>query len=160
MQPILDYDRNFMGLGQLRTIPASQARTETPKAPPPPPEDAVTKRMRYLLEHGTSNLKQGEAFMYSEETGEGILFLPGQEAQRRKLHAPQDHEQVIQNRRPDIVEPKDLQYSLSLLGKLLPPGSRDGNQNNPPINGPTLEQLMNQANKGVWGWVKDTFKIK
>lgn len=99
--------------------------------------------------------------MYSEETGEGILFMPGGGSERRKLSSPQDHDQVLQNRRPDILEPKDLQYSLSLLGKLLPAGphpeqTRGAGQ---PINpGPSLEQLMDQTGKGFFGWVKDTFK--
>lgn len=160
MQPVLDTDRLLMGAaGQLRTIPAAAAKTEKPKAPAPPPEDAVTKRMRYLLAHGTQNLKPGEAFMYSEETGEGLLFMPGGGSERRKLNDPQDHEQVMQARRPDIVEPKDLQYSLSLLGKLLPQGSRPSNEQDPrAISGPTLEQLMNQGSKSFFGWVKDTFK--
>ncbi len=161
MQPVFDSDRNLMGLGQLRTIPAAAARTETPGAPAPPPEDAVTKRMRYLIEHGTANLKPGEAFMYSEETGEGILFLPGQEAQHRKLAAPTNHDEVMEKRRPDMVPP-DLQYSLTLLGKLLPAGPHKNNndQDERPISGPTLDQLMNQTGKGVWGWMKDTFKFK
>ncbi|MBY0547965.1 MAG: hypothetical protein K2W95_11780 [Candidatus Obscuribacterales bacterium] len=160
MHPVLDTDRLF-GTGQLRTIPAAAAKTEKPKAPPPPPEDAITKRMRYLLANGTQNLKPGEAFMFSEETGEGILFMPGGGSERRKLTSPQDHEQVLQTRRPDILEPKDLQYSLSLLGKLLPPQQeqRRSGRELPIESGPTLDQIMDQTGKGFFGWVKGTFKF-
>lgn len=162
MKPVMDSDSSFLlGANQVRTIAPIPAKAP-PKPAPPPPEDAITKRMRYLMENGTSNLRQGEAFMFSEETGEGILFLPGR-TERRKLTAGKDAELVLRERRPDIAQPKDLQYSLNLLGKLM--GNQQAQQQQqqqPAINGPSLDQLMNQVNEGqrsVWGWMKNTFKM-
>lgn len=162
MKPVMDSDSSFLlGAKQVRTIQPLPAKAPPPK-PAPPPEDAITKRMRYLMENGTSNLRQGEAFMFSEETGEGILFLPGG-TERRKLTPGKNAEEVLRTRRPDIAQPRDLQYSLQLLGKLMP--TQNGNQQQqqqPAIQGPSLDQLMNQMNQGqrsVWGWMKDTFKL-
>lgn len=163
MKPVMDSDSSFLlGANQVRTI-AAPIPTKTPPKPAPPPEDAITKRMRYLMENGTSNLRQGEAFMFSEETGEGILFLPGR-TERRKLTAGRDAEQLLRERRPDIAQPKDLQYSLNLLGKLMgnQQAQQQQQQQQPAINGPSLDQLMNQVNEGqrsVWGWMKNTFKM-
>src|SRR5262249_27823181 len=46
------------------------------RAPETPldPEDSWTERLRFLVEHGTASLRDGEAFMFSEETGEATLF--------------------------------------------------------------------------------------
>jgi hypothetical protein len=89
--------------------------------------------------------------------------MPDGSCEKRKLQDSQDAEKVMRSRRPDIVNPKDLQYSLSLLGKLLPPQeNKDPNQQT-QLNGPTLDQLlqqMNQQSKGVWGWMKKSFNIK
>lgn len=158
MKPSVDFGQDR---AQTRTIPPAGAKAVETK-PPAKPEDAVTQRMRYLLEHGTQNLKPGEAFMYSEETGEGLLFLPDGHSERRKLAQAQDPEQVMRARRPDIMEPKDLQYSLSLLGKLLPAAQNTNEQQQqgqPAIAGPSLEQLMNQSSQGMWAWLKQTFKF-
>lgn len=164
MKPVIDSDSSFLlGAKQVRTIQPLPAKAPPPK-PAPPPEDAVTKRMRYLLENGTSNLRPGEAFMFSEETGEGVLFLPGK-TERRKLTSGKDAEEVLRTRRPDIAQPKDLQYSLQLLGKLMRNPEQQQQlqqQQQPAINGPSLDQLMNQMNEGqrsVWGWMKNTFKL-
>jgi hypothetical protein len=162
MKPVIDSDRNYLlGGKKVRTIQPLPGKPMVAKAAVP--EDAITKRMRYLLEHGTGTLKPGEAFMFSEETGEGTLFMPDGSCEKRKLQDSQDAEKVMRSRRPDIVNPKDLQYSLSLLGKLLPPQeNKDPNQQT-QLNGPTLDQLlqqMNQQSKGVWGWMKKSFNIK
>lgn len=162
MKPILDGDRNYLSSKQVRQIQALPGKAQEPKKSVP--EDPITKRMRYLLEHGTGNMRKGEAFMFSEETGEGILFLPDGTSERRKLQDSQDAEKVLRARRPDIIKPQDLQYSLSLLGKLLPQQQQQQSQDPyaPAMNGPTLEQLMNQMNensKGVWGWMKKSFKL-
>jgi hypothetical protein len=165
MKPIIDSDRTYLlGPKQVRTIQPLPAKPQ--KAKEAPQEDPITKRMRYLLEHGTGNMRSGEAFMFSEETGEGTLFLPDGTSERRKLQDSQDAEKVLRHRRPDIMQPKDLQYTLTLLGKLLPPQQQQQQQNNDgstePVSGPTLEQLMNQMNqssKGFFGWLKKSFNI-
>lgn len=168
IQPLMDNNKHpYLEKSKLpRTIcqaPATPVALAPAKAQAPAvPEDAITKRMRYLLEHGTQNIKPGEAFMYSEETGEGVLFLPNGQSERRRLSAAQDPERIMRARRPDIMEPKDLQYSLSLLGKLLSSGEQTQQQNQQPvqpIGGPTLEQLMNQSSQGIRGWLKNTFKF-
>ncbi|MBY0358063.1 MAG: tetratricopeptide repeat protein [Candidatus Obscuribacterales bacterium] len=158
MKPIVDTDQScLVARNQLRTITPSAAKTAV--VPPLPPEDAISKRMRYLLEHGTQNLKPGEAFMYSEQTGEGQLFMPDGHSERRKLAGAQDAETVLRARRPDIMEPKDLQYSLSLLGRLLPAEQPPRQVQQEAVSGPTLEQLMNQSSQGIWSWLKNTFKL-
>jgi tetratricopeptide (TPR) repeat protein len=164
MKPVIDTDRAYLlGGRQVRTIQPLSKPQEPKKAPE---EDAITRRMRYLLEHGTGNLRRGEAFMFSEETGEGTLFLPDGTSERRRLQDPQEAEKVMRQRRPDIMGPKDIQYTLSLLGKLLPPQQQQQQQNGDgsaaPVSGPTLEQLMNQMNqssKGFFGWIKKSFNM-
>ena len=161
MKPVMDTDRNYiLGAKQIRTIQPLPGKPL--EAKPAPPEDAITKRMRYLMENGTSNLRDGEAFMFSEETGEGVLFLPGRRTERRKLQDSKDAEQVKRARRPDIMKPKDLQYSLSLLGKLMPTQNGNKDDQDQAVSGPTLEQLMTQMDRGsrsVFDWMKDTFKL-
>lgn len=160
MKPVMDTDRNYiLGAKQVRTIQPLPGKPQ--EAKPAPPEDPITKRMRYYVEHGTSNMPPGEAFMYSEQTGEGVLFMRGGRTERRKLADPQEAEKLLRERRPDIVKPRDLQYSLSLLGKLMPT-EKGASNDAQPVTGPTLDQLMNQVNQGqksVWGWMKDTFKF-
>ena len=101
--------------------------------------------------------------MFSEETGEGTLFLPDGTTERRKLQGAQDAEKVMRERRPDIMTPKDVQYTLTLLGKLLPPQQQPNNDAvSNPLSGPTLEQLMsqmNQSSKGFFGWLKKSLNI-
>ncbi len=162
MKPLIDGDGSYLrDRKQVRTIEIPQKKIVKEEVPE---EDEVTKRMRYLLAHGTSNLRRGEAFMFSESTGEGTLFLPDGSCQRRQLEAPQDADKVLRARRPDIVSPKDLQYSLNLLGKLLPAQQQNNQQqNNNAVNGPSLEQLLNQMDqqkKGFFGWMKKSFGIQ
>lgn len=160
MKPLIDGDRQFLSNKQVRTIQPLPGKMQQPKAEPP--EDPVTKRMRYLMEHGTGNLKRGEAFMFSESTGEGTLFLSDGTTERRKLQETKDNEKVLRERRPDIMKPKDLQYSLNLLGKLLPPQAEPQRPQSEPVQGPSLEQLlqqMEQQKKGFFGWVKKGFGV-
>lgn len=147
--------------------PKLQAITTKPKVePPPPPEDEFTKRMRYLLAHGTASLGPGEAFMFSEETGEGVLFLRGGATVRRKLAAPQDAEQVARLRRPDILAPQgDLQYNLSLLGKIIKPRNdqpstqaRKSTDPVPPAAPLSVKDLLGNED-GFFGWIKNVFKF-
>lgn len=158
MKPLIDGDKQFLSSKQVRTIRPVPGKMQEPVAEPP--EDPVTKRMRYLMEHGTGNLKRGEAFMFSESTGEGTLFLSDGTTERRKLQESKDSEKVLRERRPDIMKPKDLQYSLNLLGKLLPAQAEPHRQQSEPMQGPSLEQLlqqMEQQKKGFFGWVKKGF---
>lgn len=162
MKPVIDTDRNYLlGAKQVRTIQPLPGKPMQPKAAVP--EDPITKRMRYLIEHGTGTLRAGEAFMFSEETGEGTLFLRDGSCEKRKLQDSQDAEKVMRARRPDIISPKDLQYSLSLLGKLLPPQQNNDPAQQNQLNGPTLDQLMsqmNQSGQGFWGWMKKSLNLK
>jgi hypothetical protein len=82
-------------------------------------EDEWTKRLRYLAENGTSSLKHGEAFMFSEDTGEAVLFLASGQRIRRLITAPVDSQEVIKMRRPDVLIPKELFFNTSLLGKVV-----------------------------------------
>lgn len=157
MKPLFDSDREFvLGPARTRTISTTPSADSKSKQEE---EDPITKRMRYLQNGGT--LRKGEAFMFSEETGEAVLFLPDGSKEVRQLQSPEDSYKVQLKRRPDLVHPKDIQYSLNLLGKLLPAQKQQGQGGDPnsqqPVTGPTLDQLMNQMNqntKGFWGWMK------
>lgn len=81
--------------------------------------DDWAKRLKYLSIHGTGTLKPGEAFMFSEETGEAVIFLTNGTRIRRIISAPQDTHELVKARRPDMLIPADLLYKLSTLGKLV-----------------------------------------
>lgn len=81
--------------------------------------DAWAKRLKYLSVHGTGTLKAGEAFMFSEETGEAVIFLTDGTRIRRIISIPQDTHELVKARRPDMLIPADLLYKLSTLGKLV-----------------------------------------
>lgn len=115
-------------------------------------EDEWTKRLRYLAENGTSSLKHGEAFMFSEDTGEAVLFLAGGQRIRRMITAPVDSQEVIKMRRPDVLIPKELFFNTSLLGKVVkdPPAPPPVSQNPiPPPRGmdSEMDQEMEQLLK-------------
>jgi hypothetical protein len=130
-------------------------------AVPAPDEDEWTKRLRYLSEHGTASLKPGEAFMFSEETGEAVLFMPKGESIRRHVAAPQDPDEVVKARRPDILQPQDLQYNLSLLGKLLPHQPEQPSQTNQstdksdPLANFNISDVLRNSNR-FWDWLKQS----
>ncbi|MBA3855824.1 MAG: hypothetical protein C0507_02835 [Cyanobacteria bacterium PR.3.49] len=84
------------------------------------PKDPVEERLKYLAEHGTSSLKEGEAFMFSEESGEATLFMSNGEVIRKTIAIARRHEEVAQLRRPDILIPEELIYNLALMAKILP----------------------------------------
>lgn len=137
--------------------------------PPVEEEDEWTKRLKYLNEHGTASLKDGEAFMFSEDTGEASLFLADGQTIRRKIAPTRDTQEVVRQRRPDVLVPEDLMYNLSLLGKLMPrtpetdqsaysscgtqPTSIEHNGSNF-----TVDDLMGKSD-GFWGWLKHVFKF-
>jgi hypothetical protein len=135
-------------------------RAEAPAQRPKPEDtDPVSKRMKYLAEHGTASLKPGEAFMFSEETGEALLFQPNGETLRRKIAEPKDPHEVVLTRRPDIAFPQQLKYNLSLLARLLPRQDPPPTQNQqaPPTNF-TLADVLNK-NDGFISWLKQLFGI-
>lgn len=119
-------------------------------------DDSFARRMRFLVANGTCTLKKGEAFMFSEETGEGVLFLQEGGSVRRKIAAAQDPLQVVQSRRPDVVSGDDVRYQLELLGRVMPP------QNNQPAEtetkARTREQVFGQS-EGVTTWMRDILKL-
>lgn len=138
-------------------------------APVPPPEDEWTQRMRYLVANGTQNLNNGEAFMFSEESGEGVLFLSDGTTIRRKLAGTRDALEVAKARRPDILAPKgDLQYNLSLLGKIVKPATKGapaaratGAATSGPVKAApnlTVDEILDKSD-GILGWLKGVFKL-
>ncbi len=84
-----------------------------------PNEDEWTRKLRFLAQNGTSTLKNGEAFFFSEDSGEAILILADGKRIVRTVDSPKDREAIVQMRRPDILVPDDLLYNLSLLGKVV-----------------------------------------
>lgn len=94
---------------------SSPAKTEAET-----PADPIDARLKYLAEHGTSSLKEGEAFMFSEESGEATLFMGNGEVIRRTIAIARGHEEVAKLRRPDILIPEELIYNLALMAKILP----------------------------------------
>jgi hypothetical protein len=138
---------------------AAPVRPSAQTAPAQTPEDPWVIRLRYLAEHGTATLKQGEAFMFSEETGEAVIFLTDGRSVRRNITPPRDPEEVVKERRPDMLIPHDLMYNLSLLGKLLP--HQDSQPEPKPSTGtfPTMEELLKDQQDGFWGWLKQRFRL-
>ncbi len=97
-----------------------EERHSTAEKPPEKPVDPIDARLKYLAEHGTSSLKEGEAFMFSEESGEATLFMGNGEVIRRTIAIARGHEEVAKLRRPDILIPEELIYNLALMAKILP----------------------------------------
>lgn len=127
--------------------------------------DEWTIRLKYLAEHGTATLKQGEAFMFAEDTGEATLFLPDGQAIRRQIAIARDANEVVRERRPDILVPEDLMYNLQLLGKLVPkfdttPQTTTDRLDSVNSPGPnfSFNGLLDHSD-GIWGWFKNVFKI-
>jgi tetratricopeptide (TPR) repeat protein len=126
--------------------------------------DKWVEKMKYLVAHGTSTLSPGEAFMFSEETGEGVLFLANGQSIRRTIAMAKDRQEIIAMRRPDILAPKELRYSLSLLGTLLPRTHDESNINKSQsreakaINSLSVDELLAKSS-GFWTWLKDAFNF-
>lgn len=119
--------------------------------------DPMISRLTYLKEHGTASLKRGEAFMFSEETGEAVLFLTDGQTIRRKIAQAQDPVEVVKSRRPDIAFPQELKYNLSLLAKLLPPQKELQPEPRPPGKF-TVNELLAEPS-GFWSWLRSMLKI-
>lgn len=81
--------------------------------------DNWTTRLKYLNEHGTSSLKPGEAFMFSEETGEAVLFLEDGKKIRRHIASGRDNSDLVKERRPELLVPKEYVYKLSTQGRMI-----------------------------------------
>lgn len=129
--------------------------------PKPVPDDAMTTRMKYLMENGTGSLRPGEAFMYSEETGEGVMFMPDGNTERRKLAKARDAVEVAMQRRPELLKPRDMQYNLSLLGKILKPGDQKTvapEAVEEDTSRLSVNDILGQS-QGFFGWLKDVFKM-
>jgi tetratricopeptide (TPR) repeat protein len=110
--------------------------------------DPWTLRLTYLSKNGTSTLKEGEAFMFSEETGEATLFLTDGQVITRRIGDGHQPEDVALMRRPDVMMPEDNTYNISLLGKILPKSGakKQPNQSaDDPVGG------VFKAVKGVFG---------
>ncbi|HMW92097.1 MAG TPA: hypothetical protein PKE54_18870 [Candidatus Obscuribacter sp.] len=125
--------------GNTVTTPGNRARGQvlefkpeegsaTTKVPQPasavadgrkPSPDPWLDRLRYLNEHGTSSLKPGEAFMFSEESGEALLILGDGKKIRRLIATPRNSQDLVQERRPELLLPKEFLYKLSTQGKVL-----------------------------------------
>jgi tetratricopeptide (TPR) repeat protein len=123
-----------------------RAAASKSQASRPVDNDDWAKRLRYLSIHGTGTLKPGEAFMFSEETGEAVIFLTNGTRIRRIITAPQDTHELVKARRPDMLIPADLLYKLSTLGKLVasdPSALIDANAaENPDIETPKKKEYF------------------
>jgi tetratricopeptide (TPR) repeat protein len=120
------------------------------------PVDAWTRRMRYLLANGTGSLSPGEAFMFSEETGDGVFFMPDGSSVRRKIAKGLGHDAVVQLRRPDIYNDKgELQYNLAVMGKVIVPKKDNETVEKVPghfNNDASVKEVLNRS-QGFFGWL-------
>lgn len=132
-------------------------------------DDDWAKKLKNYADHGANSLKNGEAFMFAEDTGEASLFLADGTTIRRIIAQPKDSEEVMRERRPDIVGAEDMLYGLSLLGKLIPkfdsqPQANAGASGVIPqptpqsVGGFTGDNLMS-GTQSFWGWLKSVCKI-
>jgi len=155
---------------------AAEEKAAGPK-PYPGSDDPWSVRLRYLADHGTTTLKEGEAFMFSEDSGEATLFLADGKTVRRQIYVAKDSEEVIKERRPDILTPDDLMYNVSLLAKLMPHQSESAKQSTlvAPRTVPAqataagatpaaatntfgVDNIMGKS-QSFWGWIKGVLKI-
>jgi hypothetical protein len=101
----------------LSAASQSLASVADKQAPPLPKvkldDDEWAKKLKNYAEHGASSLKNGEAFMFAEDTGEASLFLADGTTIRRIVAQPKDSNEVMRERRPDISH-AELPRSLSL----------------------------------------------
>lgn len=101
------------------TQPVISKTPASPQATISGDSDNWTTRLRYLNEHGTSSLKAGEAFMFSEETGEAVLFLEDGRKIRRNIAKGRDNSDLVKERRPELLVPKEFVYKLSTQGRMI-----------------------------------------
>lgn len=149
----------------LSAIPQAKQNKEEEETPLSPDDD-WSKRLKFLNEHGTATLKDGEAFMFSEDTGEATLFLADGQTIRRIIAQPRDAQEVARQRRPDLFVPEDLMYNLSLLAKLMPkepeltPNTVSPQQPDLPAeNNFNIDNIMGKS-QGFWGWLKKALTLQ
>jgi tetratricopeptide (TPR) repeat protein len=129
-------------------------------------DDDWAKKLKNYAEHGASSLKNGEAFMFSEETGEASLFLADGATIRRIVAQPKDSNEVMRERRPDISHAEDVLYGLSLLGKLIPKFDTQPITSTESVTQPTPEPAgtfrgdnLMTSTQSFWGWLKSVCKF-
>ena len=144
---------------------AKQAEQDAPPQAKLPPDsnEPWSIRLRYLADHGTGTLKDGEAFMFSEDTGEATLFLADGKTVRRTIYFPRDAQEVVRERRPDMLIPDDLMYNLSLLAKLIPKqpepvSAAAAGQPAQPASTFDASALAGSSDN-FWSWLKNTIKF-
>lgn len=133
-----------------------------------PIKDKWTDKMVFLNKNGTGSLKRGEAFMFSEDTGEAVLFLADGRRIRRIIAPSQNSERIVKLRRPDVLVPKELFYDASLLGKVVAkknPQSRSlaqkhkrtktANKKPPTFH---MEKLTGESNSLI-GTIRDVLRL-
>ena len=157
-------------LGSLFTAAPGSDRqgAENPASPPVKlvklDNDEWAKKLKYYADNGANSLKQGEAFMFSEDTGEASLFLSDGTTIRRIIDQPKDAKDVMRQRRPDIASnADDMLFGLSLLGKLIP--KMDMSQPAAAVPAPSDpigtfrgDNLMS-GSQSFWGWLKTVLKF-
>jgi tetratricopeptide (TPR) repeat protein len=168
---------NFIGLPAV----SQEGITEVSRAKPKVvlDHDVWANKLKYFVEHGTSSLKDGEAFMFSEETGEAALFLADGSTVRRIVAQPKDNEELLKLRRPDILNPEEMLYNLSLLGKLIPKSDAAANglastfpaaekqgasvTNDESAFGSYDQRFSNPSvidgTQSFWGWLKNVLRF-
>lgn len=57
--------------------------------------------------------------MFSEESGEALLILGDGKKIRRLIATPRNNQDLVQERRPELLLPKEFLYKLSTQGKVL-----------------------------------------
>lgn len=130
--------------------------------------DEWAKKLKYYVDHGTNSLKDGEAFMFAEDTGEASLFLADGTTIRRIVQQPKDAQDVMRQRRPDIAaNADDMLFGLSLLGKLIPKFDTSTPTTSTPVVIPQQSEppgtfrgdnLMSNS-QTFWGWLKTVLKF-
>lgn len=140
-----------------------EEKTSPKDKEPEKPVDPIEARLKYLAEHGTASLKEGEAFMFSEESGEATLFMGNGEVIRRTIAIARGHEEVAKLRRPDILIPEELIYNLALMAKILP--KQDATKESdisaePKETAPTLKMpAILDKPRTFTDWIRDVLNL-
>ncbi|MCC7530331.1 MAG: hypothetical protein IT342_17535 [Candidatus Melainabacteria bacterium] len=140
-------------------------KTTAAEKTPEKPVDPIDERLKYLAEHGTSSLKEGEAFMFSEESGEATLFMSNGEVIRRTIAIARGHEEVAKLRRPDILIPEELIYNLALMAKILPKQEepketvREPTETAPRLKVPASLLRTDSKPHSFSDWLKDVLNL-
>ncbi|MBK7746308.1 MAG: hypothetical protein IPI39_03555 [Candidatus Obscuribacter sp.] len=106
------------GDSNLALIEFLEASKENPRLTKAFYEQALIFRQKGFSKL-TSSLKPGEAFMFSEETGEAVLFLEDGKKIRRHIASGRDNSDLVKERRPELLVPKEYVYKLSTQGRMI-----------------------------------------